>query len=129
MIKYLHSTTVLVRDQEAAIDFYVNKLGFELRMDNQFGENGRWLVVAPPDGETGIAILTPEMTGESEDRIGRETGISFIADDVHKTYEELVARGVNVAKPPEKMPWGSMATWFSDPDGNSYFLTEDGPVE
>lgn len=125
MISYVHSATVLVQDQDAAVDFYVNALGFEKRMDNPFGERSRWIVVAPPGGQAGLALLRPEDVGQEGDSAGGSTGISFIADDVKATYEQLTSRGVTFTSPPQTMPWGATATWFTDPDGNSYFLTDD----
>lgn len=124
MIAFIHSATVLVRDQEAAIDFYVNKLGFEKRSDAPFGENSRWIEVAPPGRDTGLALLRPADTGQPDAPVGIFTGISLIADNVEQTYHELTARGVNFTTPPQRMPWGAMATWLTDPDGNSFFLTE-----
>ena len=53
------------------------------------------------------------------------TGISLISPDVKKSYEELSAKGVQFTSPPQQMPWGAWATWFTDPDGNSYFITEE----
>ena len=125
MISYVHSATILVRDQDAAVDFYVNKLGFEKRMDNPFGEQSRWIVVGPPGGQAGLALLKPEDYGRDADSVGGPTGISFITSDVQATYDQLVARGVTFTSPPQQMPWGATATWFDDPDGNNYFLTDD----
>ncbi|HUZ01553.1 MAG TPA: VOC family protein [Thermomicrobiaceae bacterium] len=125
VISYVHSATVLVRDQAAAVDFYVNTLGFEKRMDNPFGEHSRWIVVGPPGGQAGLALLKPEDVGQDAESARGSTGISFIADDVQATYDQLVARGVTFTSPPQQMPWGATATWFNDPDGNNYFLTDD----
>ncbi len=125
MIKYIHSAAVCVRDQDAAVDFYVNKLGFEKRRDDPFGEESRWIEIGPPGAETVLALLRPQDMGRSpEEGIGAFTGISLIAEDINATYEQLSARGVQFTQPPQAMPWGAMATWFSDPDGNSYFLSE-----
>ena len=129
MITSIHSATVLVRDQDAAIDFYVNALGFEKRDDSPFGEGMRWVVVAPPGAPTGLALLRPQDVGQPADSITGQTGISFTCDDITRTYEELSGKGVTFKGPPEPMPWGAQATWFSDPDGNSYFLSEDVPAQ
>lgn len=125
MITYLHSATLLVRDQDAALDFYVNTLGFEVRQDRPFGDESRWLVVAPPGATTGVALLLPSDVGVPAEMAGTYSGLSWIADDVQGTYDALVAKGVQFTQPPERMPWGALATWFADPDGNSFFLTED----
>ena len=125
MITRIHSATVVVRDQDAALDFYTNTLGFEKRADSPYGEGSRWIEVAPPGRETAIALVSvrdvEQMGGDPADRY---KGLSLIADDVQATYDQLSARGVEFTEPPQRMPWGSMATWFKDPDGNTFFLTE-----
>ena len=96
MIKYIHSATILVTDQDRAIDFYVNTLGFEKRDDRPYGDppgTSRWVVVAPPGAETALALVRPEDMGAGADVAGGYKGISLIADDVNATYEELSARG------------------------------------
>ena len=125
MISYVHSATIRVRDQDKALEFYVGVLGFEKREDSPFGEGSRWVVVAPPGQKTGLALLRPQDMGLPAGAVGGPTGISLIADNVQRTYEELSARGVQFTQPPQQMPWGATATWFSDPDGNNYFLTQD----
>jgi catechol 2,3-dioxygenase-like lactoylglutathione lyase family enzyme len=130
MIAYIHSSTLLVKDQDAALRFYVDTLGFEKRDDTTYGNPAggglsRWLVVAPPGQKTGLALLRPRDVGQPEAPAGGQGGVSFIADDIERTYQELAARGVAFTGPPRAMPWGARATWFSDPDGNSFFLTAD----
>jgi catechol 2,3-dioxygenase-like lactoylglutathione lyase family enzyme len=124
MISFVHSATVLVNDQDAALNFYVNLLGFEKRNDSPFGEGSRWIEVAPPGATTALALLRPQDMGQPGGTQGGHTGISLIADSVERTYAELSAKGVNFTAPPAQMPWGAIATWFTDPDGNSFFLTE-----
>lgn len=52
LISHIHSTTIMVADQDAALDFYVNTLGWEKAMDSSPGENMRWLTVVPPGATT-----------------------------------------------------------------------------
>lgn len=129
MIAYIHSSTLLVKDQEVALRFYVDRLGFEKREDSTYdhpaGGPARWLVVAPPGQKTGLALLRPQDAGQPEGAASGHSGVSFITDDIERTYQELSARGVVFSGPPQPMPWGSKATWFSDPDGNGFFLTEE----
>ena len=54
----------------------------------------------------------------------KETGITLVAPDIDATYATLTARGVRFKQPVEVMPWGDKATWFSDLDGNEFFLVE-----
>jgi catechol 2,3-dioxygenase-like lactoylglutathione lyase family enzyme len=122
MITHIHSATVVVSDQDAALDFYVNTLGWEKAMDSQVGPAMRWLTVVPPGATTQLVL---GHTSWSEDATpGGHTGIALIAADIDATYEALSARGVNFKGPVEMMPWGQKATWFSDPDGNEFFLAD-----
>lgn len=126
MITSVHSTTVIVNDQDKALEFYTEVLGWDKVQDNDFGEGGRWLTVAPKGAETAVVLGQSEMYGglkPGSSEVG--CGISLIADDVQATYDDLKAKGVEFRQAPEKMPWGATATWFSDPDGNGFFLTED----
>ena len=120
MISHIHSATVSVADQDAALDFYVNTLGWEKADDAMFGEGMRWLTVVPP-GATTQLVLAHESWSE---KAGGHTGVSLVAPDIDATYSSLVARGVQFKGPVEVMPWGAKATRFSDPDGNEFFLVE-----
>ncbi len=119
MIRKLKFSSIPVRDQDRALDFYVNVLGFTLQTDQPMGPGLRWIEVRPPRGETGIALFTPPGL---EDRVGAFTGISFECDDVQKTFEELSARGVEFAKPPKAESWGVSAI-MKDSEGNQIVLS------
>ncbi|WP_116245582.1 VOC family protein [Nocardiopsis sp. FIRDI 009] len=124
MISRMHSTTVLVGDQEEALRFYVGVLGWEKREDNTMGPM-RWLTVAPPGAETALVLGQPEVYDqEPPGAATRLCGISLITDDIDAEYETLTAKGVNFKQPPETMPWGDRATWFTDPFGNEFFLVQ-----
>jgi catechol 2,3-dioxygenase-like lactoylglutathione lyase family enzyme len=124
VITHIHSATVYVADQDAALDFYVNTLGWEKGMDNPMGPDMRWLTVVPPGAVTQLVLALPSWYGnDSTPRVpGGVTGIALIAPDIDATYATLAARGVAFKGPVETMPWGARATWFSDPDGNEFFL-------
>jgi uncharacterized glyoxalase superfamily protein PhnB len=117
MITHLHSTTITVSDQEEALRFYVDTLGWEKRGDNQLSPEMRWLTVAPKGAQTELALL---RTGEAS----QACGISLITEDIDAAYTDLSAKGVQFKQAPETMPWGDRATWFSDPFGNEYFLVQ-----
>ena len=95
-ITRVQTVGVYVSDQQAALDFYKNKLGFEVRQDMPMGgpDGPRWIEVLPPGSETGIVLSTPEGMGGHADRIGTFTNIIMTADDVQKTYDQLSGRGV-----------------------------------
>jgi catechol 2,3-dioxygenase-like lactoylglutathione lyase family enzyme len=121
MISHIHSTTIVVADQDAALDFYVNTLGWEKALDNQVGPGERFLTVVPPAAKTELVLGLP--TEHNTDPRGKYSGITLIAPDIDATYETLSQRGVEFKQPVAEMPWGARATWFSDPDGNEFFLT------
>jgi catechol 2,3-dioxygenase-like lactoylglutathione lyase family enzyme len=124
MISHIHSTTIAVADQDAALDFYVNTLGWQKAIDNPMGPEMRFVTVVPP-GATTQLVLGHESwfsDGPSPSR----GGISLVTPDIDATYETLTRRGVQFKQPVEVMPWGQKATWFSDPDGNEFFLVEEG---
>jgi lactoylglutathione lyase len=122
MITSIGSTGVYVNDQDEAIDFYVNKLGFELREDQPMGEGLRWIEVAPPGGDT-VVVLTMGYGGWAPEKVGDFAGIAFLADDVRATHEELSGRGVEFTQEPTEEPWGTYAS-FKDQDGNEFVLVQ-----
>lgn len=121
MFTRIHSTVVPVADQDAALAFWVDKLGFEKRIDQEMGSM-RFLTVAPVGAVTELVLGTREMYGDGQ---GFVNGISFIVDDVDTTYAELLDKGVDMISPPEDMPWGARGGWFRDPDGNQHFMSTD----
>jgi catechol 2,3-dioxygenase-like lactoylglutathione lyase family enzyme len=113
---------VPVSDQERAIEFYVETLGFEKRTDVPFGNGYRWVEVAPAGGETTIAIVPPppgKPSGNSE------TGIGLHTQDIERDYAEMKAAGVDVDAEISRMgdPVPPLY-WFRDPDGNSLMVVE-----
>jgi len=119
MIRRIKFVGIPVRDQDRALDFYVNQLGFAVQTDQPMGPGQRWIEIRPPKGDTGVALFTPPG---HEDRIGTFTGLSFECDDVQKTYDELTAKGVEFAKPPQAQPWGMFAI-LKDSEGNQIVLS------
>jgi lactoylglutathione lyase len=123
-IKHVSSVTHYVRDQETALDFFVNKCGFEKRQDEAFSEGDqalRWLEVAPPGAQT-VVVLSAGFAEWSEDRLGKFSGIVFWADDMQATYEKMVANGVVFNEPPTAQPWGLTQAIFQDQDGTSIVM-------
>lgn len=83
---------VPVADQDTAIAFYREKLGFEVVADVPFGEGDRWVEVGPPDGGAAVALVPPR----GDYQPGRHTGIAFESTDVRAAHEEFVAKGVEI---------------------------------
>ena len=133
MIQRLSHTTLFVTDQDAAKDFYVNKLSFEVRMDQTMGDF-RWLTVGPkgqPDLQIILMKLAPSgrMDAASAQALkeliqrGLVAAGAFETADCRKTYEELSAKGVEFASPPEDKFYGIEAV-FKDNSGNWFSLTQ-----
>ena len=120
MIRKIKFVGIPVRDQDRALDFYLNTLGFSLVTDQPMGPGQRWVEIRPPKGDCGIALFTPPG---HEDRIGTFTGISMECDDLEKTCRELAQKGVEFPTPPKKQPGGAMAI-MKDSEGNQIVLGE-----
>jgi catechol 2,3-dioxygenase-like lactoylglutathione lyase family enzyme len=118
MIKEIKFVGVPVADQDRALAFYRDKLGFRVKTDQPFNEKQRWIELKIPGADTGIVLFTPEG---HEDRVGTFFNGSLACDDVRKTYEELRAKGVEFAGEPKEEPWGTFAI-FKDSEGNSLVL-------
>jgi len=118
MISHLKFASIPVADQNRALDFYTEKLGFVIAADKPFDGKQRWIELRIPKAETRVVLFTPD---EHKDRIGTFTGLSFATDDVEATYAEYKARGVEFKGPPQKQPWGTFAI-FHDSEGNSFVL-------
>ena len=106
---------VTVSDQDSAVEFFTEKLGFEKRSDSAYGDGQRWVDVAPVGAATTIAVVPPM----SENQPGGETGIAFATDDIDSDHADLRERGVDVDD--EIMRMGDPVPpmfFFRDPDGN-----------
>jgi predicted enzyme related to lactoylglutathione lyase len=125
-----------VHDQNEALDFYTNKLGWEVRADVTLEELGdfRWLTVGPPGQEDFSVVLmaipgAPVMDSETGKQVRELMGKGFAGtvflstDDCQASYEELKARGVEFTEEPEERPYG-IDSGFRDPSGNAFRLTQ-----
>ena len=121
MIKQIKFVSIPVADQNRALDFYTDKLGFTIITDQPFDEKQRWIELRIPKAETCVVLFTPE--GE-EKRIGSFMNMSYTCDDIEKTYEELKRRGVEFEGPLQKQPWGTYAM-FKDTEGNRFVVSSD----
>ena len=134
MIQKLSHVTVFVTDQDAAKDFYVNKLGFEVNTDATMEGDFRWLTVTPKgqrDMEIVLMKLAPNpfCDEESVEMLKKllKKGVLgagvFDTADCRKTYQELKAKGVEFQGEPEERFYGIEAT-FKDNSGNWFSLTQ-----
>jgi len=135
MIQRMSHTTIYVTDQDVAHEFYVGKLGFEVRTDATMDNGFRWLTVGPK-GQPDLEIILMKVgSGPTEDedvsaamRILLAKGALgagvFATPDCKQTYEELRARGVQFKSPPEEKFYGVEAI-LEDPFGNWFSMTSE----
>jgi serine phosphatase RsbU (regulator of sigma subunit) len=113
---------VFVRDQDRSLRFYLDQLGFSLVVDDNYESGGRWVAVAPPDGNTVIALIKARRNSTEYKLIGRTTNAVLVTEDVVAKYHEWQNRGVRFHHPPQTTLWGGILTTFEDLDGNSFVL-------
>jgi len=135
MLKSLTNVNVWVQDQDEALAFYTEKLGFELRQDVTVPELGnfRWLTVGLPGQDVALALMDipgpPVFDADTQAKLkelvakGAAGGLFFSSDDVHKSYEELKSRGVEFQGEPEQQPYG-IDVGFRDPSGNQIRMAQ-----
>jgi uncharacterized glyoxalase superfamily protein PhnB len=130
------NTQLWVHDQDEALAFYTQKLGFEVRADVTLAELGnfRWLSVGPA-GQDDVAIVLmpipgpPVMDAETAEQVkvlmskGFAGTVFLATEDCQASYEELSARGVEFVEAPEDRPYG-IDSGFRDPSGNHLRLTQ-----
>jgi catechol 2,3-dioxygenase-like lactoylglutathione lyase family enzyme len=133
MIQRISHTSILVVDQDEALDFYVKKLGFDVIRDAKMGDF-RWLTVAPKGQRDVEMILMPLKPGPMWDQATVDTlkklvtsgkcgGGVLEVDDCKKTYEELKAKGVTFESPPQERPYG-IEMIMTDNSGNWFSVVE-----
>jgi catechol 2,3-dioxygenase-like lactoylglutathione lyase family enzyme len=126
-MKILRHITLLVKDQEEALKFYTQKLGFIKREDLLIWmDNIRWVTVSPKDQHETLLSLV-KADSEDEHLVGKQSGnhvfMTMLTDDVERDYQELKARGVNFVLRPETQSWGVEAV-FEDLYGNRFDLIQ-----
>jgi predicted enzyme related to lactoylglutathione lyase len=115
-ITHASFVTLPVADQDRALRFYRDVLGFQVTADRDMPQ-GRWLQVAPEGAQTVFTLSGPGMGGFEP---GSARGIMLVTTDVDADCARLTAAGIPV-QGPDDMPWGRMAS-FADPDGNGLML-------
>ena len=132
MITNVSLVTVYCLDQSAARDFYVDKLGFEPRVDAEMGPDARWITVGhPSQPELEITFMTPgpplsegaAAFVRDQLGVGALGGMGLNVDDCRKTFQELSAKGVEFVQEPAERPYGVEAI-IRDNSGNWLVLVE-----
>jgi lactoylglutathione lyase len=116
----VEGVAVPVRDQDRALRFYVDKLGFDIRRDVPMADGSRWIQVAPPAARTTVALVA--SGGKAP--VGLDTGITFTTRDAEADHADLMARGVDVD---ELLRWPGVPAMFAfrDQDGNGLKIIEN----
>lgn len=129
MIQKITHITLLVKNQDEALEFYTKKLGFKLHTDAKCPDSGmRWLTIAPAE-QPDVEIALMQVT-EKDDlaRVGKQAG-SFgigclLTKDCHKTYKELKSKGVEFIGEPKTEQWGTGVT-LKDLYGNMWYINSE----
>ena len=121
-IQQLGRVIIPVSDQDKALEFYTEKLGFEVRADVPFGEGDRWLEVAPPGSAAAVAIMPPRP-GETPNNT--QSCVAFNTDDLDAGHAALKERGVDVDEPMGGEGPVPRMFFFRDPDGNNLLEVEE----
>jgi catechol 2,3-dioxygenase-like lactoylglutathione lyase family enzyme len=126
MKQSLLHVALVVRDYDEAIEFFCHKLHFTLVEDTyQPEQNKRWVLVAPPGSDGTSLLLARASTTEQESYIGHQTGgrvfLFLRTDDFWRDYNDLLAQGIKIVRPPKVAPYGTVAV-FEDLYGNLWDL-------
>jgi len=127
MKQFLGAVTVVVRDYDEAIDYYVRVLGFRLVEDKPLADAKRWVLVAPPGSVECRLLLARARVDRELEQIGSQAGgrvfLFLHTDDFDRDYEALTRRGVHFREIPRQEPYGKVAV-FEDLYGNRWDLLQ-----
>lgn len=118
MIRGVKFASIPVTDQNRALAFYTEKLGFRLLTDQPFNDQQRWIELGIGGTETRVVLFRFDEGVQP----GTKMNITFWADDVEKTARELESKGVEFVMKPQKADWGTAAA-FKDLDGNTFVIS------
>lgn len=125
-IRGVGKVVIGVRDQQRALSFWVETLGFDVVIDAPYGDDGeRWLEVTTPDRQTVLVLsLDPDgvHTPPAPEGMPNST-VFFHTDDLDRAYREMTAQGVEFAAPPSRHAWGTWSV-FRDTEGNRFALQQ-----
>ena len=117
MITHVKFVSIPIRNQDLALAFYTEKLGFKLITDQPHDDKQRWIELRIGGSDTRFVLFNMD-----ENRIGSFFSGALACNDVGKTYRELKERGVHFVSPPKQEEWGCFAV-FEDLDGNKFVLS------
>jgi lactoylglutathione lyase len=120
VIQHLATVAVYVEDQDEALRFWTEQVGFVLKAERPMGPNARWLEVAPPGADTALVLYPKPMMADWD---SRKPSVVFTAEDIEATCARLAANGVKFLKELTELPWGRFAS-FADTEGNEFGVRE-----
>jgi len=127
MNQKLAHIALIVRDYDEAINFYVNKLNFNLIEDTQLTEDKRWILIAPKGTNNCNLLLAKAVNDEQKSRIGNQTGgrvfLFLNTDDFESDYSNLINNDIKIIREPKVEPYGKVCV-FEDLYGNLWDLIE-----
>ncbi len=130
MNQYIAHITLVVDDYDEAIQFYTNKLNFELIEDTVLSESKRWVLVKPKGGTECCLLLAKAVGDEQKSRMGNQTGgrvfLFLYTDDFWRDYNQMLEKGINFIREPKEETYGTVAV-FEDLYGNLWDLIEASP--
>jgi catechol 2,3-dioxygenase-like lactoylglutathione lyase family enzyme len=123
----LNVFTLFVSDQDEALRYFVDKVGFEVVEDNRMGDM-RWLLVSTPETSNVAIYLAPAKTPDQRALVGKQGGgaplFALGTDDCRRDYQVMKSRGVTFEGEPQTMPFGTGVT-FQDLYGNRLYLNQE----
>jgi predicted enzyme related to lactoylglutathione lyase len=119
MIGPIKTVGIYVENQDAAVDFYTHKLGFELRRSIEMGPGVKWVEVSPKGSESCFVLYPRTMMSNWSEL---KPSVVFHCPDVEATCKSLAGKGVSITMQPTPLAWGMFAK-FADLDGNEFGLT------
>jgi predicted enzyme related to lactoylglutathione lyase len=121
VVRGISQVLVEVEDQDRALSFWTGPMGFELVQDSPYGDE-RWLEVRAPDSVVTVVLGLRQGEPPTAPEQLPTSNVFFYCDDLHRTYDELRARGVEFPQPPVRQPFGWWSM-FQDSEGNRFALT------
>ena len=119
MISHVKFVSIPTNDQDRALTFWTEVVGFRVLTDQPFDDKQRWIELRIGSSDTRLVLFKFDGQGM---QLGGAFNGAMACQNVEQTYQELSARGVEFVSPPQKQPWGTFAV-FKDPDGNQFVLS------
>jgi catechol 2,3-dioxygenase-like lactoylglutathione lyase family enzyme len=130
MKQHIAHIALIVDDYDEAIQFYTEKLNFDLVEDTVLSETKRWVLVRPKGGTECCLLLAKAVDDEQKSRVGNQTGgrvfLFLYTDDFWRDYNQMLEKGINFIREPKEEAYGIVAV-FEDLYGNLWDLIEASP--